>query len=171
VEVSPVENYRADEKRPISTTDEHKLASHQDWYIYRMVSASSHPVSPTNIFMEGARLTTSAGLCMSHPSSISQIWPISWRCKLMITMCPCPLTIISFRGTPAEPEMAFDETAKAIAMNGVRPSFNKLDIAELAEMLCGTYVSYGGFTSIHDEAFFGVCCKSSIIISTMLADE
>lgn len=27
----------------------------------------------------------------------------------------------SFRGTPEEPEIAFDETAKAIAMNGVSP--------------------------------------------------
>jgi hypothetical protein len=27
----------------------------------------------------------------------------------------------SFRGSPSEPEMAFDETAKALAMNGVRP--------------------------------------------------
>lgn len=26
---------------------------------------------------------------------------------------------LSFRGTPDEPELAFDETAKAIAMNGV----------------------------------------------------
>ena len=26
----------------------------------------------------------------------------------------------SFRGAPSEPEMAFDETAKALAMNGVR---------------------------------------------------
>jgi hypothetical protein len=44
----------------------------------------------------------------------------------MITCEPSQLTTNSFRGTPAEPEMAFDETAKAIAMNGVRPSFTDL---------------------------------------------
>jgi hypothetical protein len=34
--------------------------------------------------------------------------------------------ISSFRGTPSEPELAFDETAKAIAMNGVSHATNPL---------------------------------------------
>ena len=33
--------------------------------------------------------------------------------------------LFSFRGTPSEPEMGFDETAKAIAMNGVGPIKSK----------------------------------------------
>ena len=37
----------------------------------------------------------------------------------------------SFRGTPSEPEMGFDETAKAIAMNGVSSNQIRRDDADI----------------------------------------
>lgn len=85
------------------------------------------------------------------------------------------IPIQSFRGSPKNPDLAFDETAKALARNGVShaPTSANNDAHLLVAMLCTANVSIGRSSGIHDEAVPRICCKrpSHICTASIWADE